>query len=87
MTPNERFYTAISAQTPDRVPTLPKIWVDLAAVLTGTPLQRVVENPETAMSVIVDACLDIGTDAARLFHLPKRKTITQHDKVFEVIYI
>ena len=84
MTPHQRFYTAISAKTPDRIPTLPKVWVDLAAVLTGTPLQQIIEEPVTAMSVIVDACLDIGTDAARLFHLPKRKTITQHDKVFEI---
>ena len=34
MTPHERLYTAIAGGVPDRVPVVPKMWVDLAAALT-----------------------------------------------------
>jgi len=83
-TASERFYTAISGGTADRVPTLPKIWVDLGANLTGTELREVVESAETAMEVVVDAALSVGADGARLFHLPNRKTKLENGVVCEV---
>jgi len=84
MTPAERFYAAISRDSVDRVPTLPKIWVDLAAALTGTDLRRVVESSETAMKLVVEAALAVKADGARLFHLPNRRTKTENDTVFEI---
>jgi len=84
MTSRERFYTAISGGTPDRVPTLPKIWVDLGAALTGVELGEVVENSETAMRVVVEAAASVKADGARLFHLPDRRTKVENGAVFEV---
>jgi len=84
MTGRQRFYTALSGEKPDRVPTLAKIWVDLGAALTGTDLRKVIEEPSTAMRVVVDGALAVKTDAARLFHMPKRRTSIQDAKVVEV---
>lgn len=69
---------------PDRVPNIPKIWVDLGARLTQTDLSEVIQNPLTALKVIVDATLLVGADGARQFHLPKRKIIQENEKVIEV---
>ena len=84
MTPKQCFYTALSGGMPDRVPTLPKIWVDLGAALTGTDLREVVEDSATAMRVVVDAALSVKADGARLFHLPMRRTRMENGKVVEV---
>ena len=35
MAASERFYKAISGLRPDRIPSFPKIWLDLGAILTG----------------------------------------------------
>ncbi|HUT28737.1 MAG TPA: uroporphyrinogen decarboxylase family protein [Sedimentisphaerales bacterium] len=84
MPARERFYTALSGGLPDRVPTLPKIWVDLGAALTGVDLREVVENSETAMRVVVEAALLVKADGARLFHLPNRQTKLENGSVVEV---
>ena len=84
LTASERLYTALSGLLPDRVPTLPKIWVDLGAALTGTDLREVIENPETAMEVIVQGALEVKADAARLFHFPARKTAVLDEDLVEL---
>jgi len=84
MLPKERIYKAISFDTPDRVPSIPKIWVDLAANLTKTDLRKVIEDPLTALRVIIDAAIMVGADGARQFHFPKRKIISENDRVFEI---
>lgn len=84
MLPKERIYKAISGETPDRVPSIPKIWVDLATNLTNTDLMKVIEDPLTALQVIIDAALMVGADGARQFHFPKRKIISENDRVFEI---
>jgi uroporphyrinogen-III decarboxylase len=84
MLARERFYTALSGGLPDRVPTLPKIWVDLGAALTGVDLREVVENSETAMRVVVEAALLVKADGARLFHLPNRQTKLENGSLVEV---
>ena len=84
MTPKQCFYTALSGGMPDRVPTLPKIWVDLGAALTGTELRDVVEEPSTAMRVVVDGALAVKADGARVFHFPRRRTQLENGTVVEV---
>jgi len=84
MTAQQRFYTALSGGMPDRVPILPKIWVDLGAALTGTDLREVVEDPSTAMQVVVEGALAVKADGARVFHLPKRRTRVENEIVVEV---
>ena len=84
MTAQQRFYTALSGGLPDRVPTLPKIWVDLGAALTATDLREVVEDPATAMRVTVEGALAVKADGARLFHLPKRRTGVKNGEVVEI---
>ena len=53
MKPAERLYAAINREKPDRVPVVPKIWVDLAANLTETDLLEIVATPLTALNVIL----------------------------------
>lgn len=84
LTASERFYTALSGLEPDRVPTLPKIWVDLAAALTGTAINQVIEEPAIAMELIIQAALDVKADAARLFHFPARKTTIKDESLVEI---
>lgn len=82
--PADRLYTAISNQTPDRVPVLPKIWVDSAVRLTGTDLLDVISNPQAALDVVLEAGRMCRVDGVRLFHLPARKVIREKKSVFEV---
>jgi hypothetical protein len=84
MLPFERIYLALSGKMPDRVPNVPKIWVDLGAELTQTDLREVIQNPLTALKVIAEAALLVGADGARQFHLPERKIASKDGKVFEV---
>jgi uroporphyrinogen-III decarboxylase len=80
----ERLYTAISGGVPDRVPVVPKIWVDSAANLTGTPLYEVIADPFLALNVIFKAGLELELDAVRQFHFPERKIEIADDKVYEI---
>ena len=84
MKPEERIYTAISGKAPDRVPVVPKIWVDFGARITGTSFVEVITKPLTALRVIVDAGLVCQVDGVRQFHFPKRRVIDRDGKVFEI---
>ena len=84
MKAQERCYTAIDGRVPDQVPVVPKIWVDLGARLTGTPLTEVVRNPLTALQVIARAGQACGVDAVRQFHFPARRIREEGERVFEV---
>ncbi len=82
--PLHRLRTALSGGMPDRVPVVPKIFVDSAAGLTSTPLIDVIEDPLTALRVILEAGLETHVDAVRQFHFPPRNTVTEEGRVFEV---
>ena len=82
--PLHRLRTAISGGIPDRVPAVPKIFVDSASRLTGVSLIDVIEDPLTALQVIVDAGFETRVDAVRQFHFPPRKTVIEDGRVFEV---
>jgi uroporphyrinogen-III decarboxylase len=84
MQPQERFYAAISGSKPDRVPTLPKIWLDLAAVLLGRDFKDVIEDPALAAKTIIEAAVSVGADGVRLFQFPKRTVRRQNDRLVEV---
>lgn len=84
MTAAQRFSTALSGAMPDRVPTLAKIWVDLGAALAGRELREIIEDPLTAMKVVVEGALSVKADGARLFHFPKRKTKIEDGVLVEV---
>lgn len=84
MTSVERFETALSGGIPDRVPVVPKIYVDLAARLTGRNLQSIVEEPLEALRVLVEAGKLCGADAVRQFHFPERRTRRIGEHLFEV---
>jgi hypothetical protein len=84
MTPSERLRIAFDRGIPDRTPVAPKIWVDLAAALTGTDLRRVVEDLQTALNVVADAGLSLGVDAVRQFHWPARRLEERDGQLIEV---
>jgi hypothetical protein len=83
MLPAQRVYTAIDGGAPDRVPVVPKIWVDLGARLTGTPLTEVASDPLTALRVIARAGRECRVDAVRQFHFPRRRL---RERVGEATY-
>ncbi len=84
MTPEERVYTAISGGIPDRVPSFPKIWVDLASRLTGEGLLQIIADPAAALDVIFKAGMLCKADGIRQFHFPERNVLKSDDgKVYE----
>ena len=56
----------------DRVPVLPKIWVDFSAKYLGIDIENVLENPYMAMEVIRRAALMLSLDGFRTFFFPAR---------------
>ena len=84
MKPKERILKAISGEVPDRVPSIPKIWVDLAANLMDVSLLEIIQEPYLALKVIADAAISIKADGARQFHFPQRKVIVEEEKVIEI---
>jgi hypothetical protein len=84
MNATQRLRAAVSGGVPDRVPVVPKIWVDLAARLTGTALSEVITDPLTALRVIAQAGRLCRVDAVRQFHLPARRLQSEGERVFEM---
>lgn len=84
MTAAERLGRAISGAVPDRVPVVPKIYVDLAAILTGRALTEIVQEPVQALRALVEAGRTYRVDAVRQFHLPQRRTREVDEQVFEI---
>jgi hypothetical protein len=84
LTAPKRVFQALSGGIPDRVPFIPKIWVDLAARLTDTSLIEVIQNPQTALDVLLEAALAVGADGVRQFHFPARRTTEEDGTVYEV---
>lgn len=82
LSPPERLRRAFAGEAVDRVPFIPKIWLDLAAMLTNTDMRTVIEDPFLALKVMVDAGLIVGADGVRQFLLPARKI----EQVGEIIY-
>lgn len=84
MTAETRLYTAVGGGTPDRVPAVPKIWVDLAAKLLNVSLAEVVSSPSVALEIVAEAGFLAGADAVRQFHFPERRTVARDRRLFEV---
>jgi hypothetical protein len=84
VTPGERLYTAMCGGVPDRVPVVPKIWVDLAAALTATGLAEIIRDPGLALEVIPRAGLECGVDAVRQFQFPRRRVREQDGGLVEL---
>lgn len=84
MKPAERLYRAVDGRVPDRVPAVPKIWVDLAARLTGTDLLEVIRDPLVALRVIAQAGHLCRVDAVRQFHFPRRRVRQADGRLWEV---
>ncbi len=84
MTPAERVAATLAGERPDRVPVFPKIWFDLAGVLTDTPLKVVMSDTELALRTMIDASVAIGSDAVRAMFLPSRIVEGKGDELYEV---
>ena len=84
MQPAQRLAATFSGQLPDRVPVVPKIWVDLAAALTGTDLRTVIEDHRLATRLITDAAISLGVDGSRALLFPERKIAEQDGRLCEV---
>ena len=84
MSPAQRLTAVFAGGAADRAPVMPKIWLDLAARLTSTELRRAIEDPWLAMRTVIDAALLTRSDGARLFLFPARRTVEEHQQLFEV---
>lgn len=84
MTAAERVATALRGGRPDRVPFVPKIWVDFSARFCGVPLCQVIEDPVAALAVILRAGRSLGLDGVRQFALPARRTVEADGRLWEV---
>ena len=67
-----------------RCPVAPKIWIDLAARLTGAEPRAIIEKPRLAMLCVIDAAVATGADAARMFFIPARRTRLADGRLTEV---
>lgn len=83
MTGNERLISALKFQKVDRVPVVPKIWVDFAARVTKTPIVDVIQDPVKAFRVIAQAGEQLGLDAVRQFTFPKKYIVEKDNEVYE----
>jgi len=84
MTAAERVEAALRGDRPDRVPFVPKIWVDFSAQFCGVPLREVIEDPVEALVVILRAGRGLGLDGVRQFALPARRTVEAGGRLWEV---
>ncbi len=84
MTATQHLLDTFNGIRTDRCPVVPKIWLDLAARLTGTAPREIIEDPARALTVVIDAALAAGCDAARLFFIPRRRTRWEGDALIEV---
>jgi uroporphyrinogen-III decarboxylase len=84
LTSPERLRRAFAGEAVDRVPFVPKIWLDLAAILTRTEMRAIIEDPFLALKVMVDAGLRVEADGVRQFLIPARKTEQVGDTVYEI---
>jgi len=84
MTGAERVLAAISGDVPDRVPSFPKIFIDLAARITGKETVSIVGDPMAILSTLVEAGKEVQADAVRLFHFPKRIIKKKEGVVYEI---
>ncbi len=80
----ERMYRSISGQVPDRVPCLPKIWIDLACKITGNDYREAIQDPFTILSTLAESYRMVGADGFRQFHFPARNLVEKEGRMFEV---
>ncbi len=84
MNPKQRFIAALRCREVDRVPVVPKIWVDYAARYTHTDLKQIIQDPLCANYTIAMAGKKLGFDAVRLFAFPEKKIKEENGEVFEL---
>lgn len=84
MNPKQRFIAALRRREVDRVPVVPKIWVDYAARYTHTDLKQIIQDPLCANYTIAMAGKKLGFDAVRLFAFPEKKIKEENGELFEL---
>jgi len=84
MKPTERFIAALKGQNVDRIPVVPKIWVDYGARVTETDIKYVITDPLTALRVIALAGVKYGFDAVRQFYFPVKQIIEKDGNMYEI---
>ena len=84
MTPTQRLALTFDGVATDRCPVAPKIWVHLAAQLTGCEPRVLIEDPAAAARSVIDAARSTDCDVVRVFFLPARRTREEGDQLVEV---
>jgi uroporphyrinogen-III decarboxylase len=73
---------AINGKQIPRAPSVPKIYVDLAANLLNLDYIDIFNNPDLAVSSVIKAALQCQCDGARVFLFPKRDIRKEGDLYF-----
>ncbi|OHB58732.1 MAG: hypothetical protein A2Y12_20255 [Planctomycetes bacterium GWF2_42_9] len=81
---NSRFIAALKGEKTDRIPVVPKIWVDFSAEVTNTDLKDVIRDPSIALKIIALAGKKLELDAVRQFHFPAKKIVEEKGEIFEI---
>lgn len=84
MNPHTRLFHALSCQTVDRIPFMPKIWVDWSASFLGISYIDMLSDPFTALKCLPEAASTLELDGSRMFHFPKRTIRMEGDYVYEL---
>ena len=84
MHPRERVLTVLNHRLPDRVPFIPKIWIDLAANVLALPYVDVLNDPALGMLAIIRAALELQLDGARLFTFPHRRIVESNGEYRQI---
>lgn len=81
---NMRFKDMLRGICPDRAPVVAKIWLDWAVQHGYARADEAIGNPGVAMQAVVNACMDMEMDAARLFLMPPRPAQWRSDVLWQV---
>lgn len=60
MQPRERVLAVLNQRAYDRVPFIPKMWIDLAANVLALPYVDVLNDPALGMRAVAQAALQIA---------------------------
>ena len=74
---------AMDGEKISRSPSVPKIYIDLAANLLKRDILEVLYDPELASRTVVEAAVKCNCDGARIFFFPGRDIRKERDKYYQ----
>lgn len=79
----ELFWRTMQGEDVERVPVVPKIWIDLAGNLLHRDWRSLLSDPEYATVSVIEAAKMAQCDAARIFLFPRRYIEQHQDELIQ----